>query len=296
MEEKITIFTPTYNRSEKLHKLYNSLKEQTNKNFIWLVIDDGSTDNTLYTIESFKKENVIQVEYYKKENGGKHTAINFGVKHINTNLTYMVDSDDSLLPNAVETLYRYYNKYKDNDNICGFNFLRQFPDGRINGRKFPKEEMLGSYIEVRINENIDGDKTTMFYTKCLKEYPFPEFKGEKFLGEDTIWIEMANKYTMLSVNKPIYVGEYLNEGLTKTRRTNNIKSPKGASFRGRVLMNKKCNVKTRLKGALSYLVYGKFANYKLQKLLYESPYKTITVLSLIPSIIIYESWKRKYKE
>lgn len=288
---KITILTPTYNRATELERLYQSLTTQINNNFIWLIIDDGSNDKTEDIVKQWQSEKRIKVQYEKKENGGKHKAINYAMNYINTELVFIVDSDDYLTDNAIDTIYKYYQKYKNNVGLCGYSFLRRYPNGEINNKEFPKDEMIGSYIDVRIKENIGGDKAEVWYTKCLKEYPFPEFQNEKFLGEDIVWIDMALKYKMVHINKAIYIGDYLQEGLTNNRRKNNIKSPNGCVERAKRLMYRQCNLRTRIKGALQYTIYSKFAgNKRFIKSLKEN--KILVIICYFPALLLYLKWKK----
>ena len=283
----ITVLTPTYNRAENLVKLYKSLCEQTNKNFLWMIIDDGSTDNTEELIKNIKSEKKINIEYLKKKNGGKHTALNLGIKNIKTDLIFIVDSDDWLDKNAIANIEITHEKYKFNKEICGYSYLRKFPDNEINGKYFPENYLIGSYIDVRINGNdMNADKAEVWKTSCLLQYPFPEFKGEKFLGEDVVWIQMALKYNMVHINKAIYIGDYLEEGLTKNRRKQNIKSPKGCLLRAKLCMHSSINIKFRLKSIIQYGVYGKIAGYNFYELYLGIEYKIYYIL-LFPIIILY---------
>lgn len=290
----VTILTPTYNRAKELSKLYNSLTKQTNMHFKWLVIDDGSCDNTPIIINEWLKEGNIKIQYIKKENSGKHKAINYAMDYINTELVFIVDSDDYLTNNAIDIIYKYHEKYKNNKELCGYSFLRKLPNGEINNKEFLRDEMIGSYIDVRINGNIGGDKAEVWYTKCLKEYPFPEFENEKFLGEDIVWIDMALKYKMVHINKAIYIGDYLEEGLTNNRRKNNIKSPNGCVERAKRLMYRQCNLKTRIKGALQYNIYSRFAKIPNYIRIAKNN-KVLIYIFYLPSILIYHKWKKAYK-
>ena len=147
----LTIITPTYNRRKKIEILWKSLLNQTNQNFEWLIVDDGSTDHTGDMIEQMRKESSIVIRYIYKENGGKHTALNAGISTIESELTFIVDSDDYLTNDAVDSIIKIHNKYHDHDELCGYSFLRAFPDGSINGKHFKSSEMIGSYIDIRIN-------------------------------------------------------------------------------------------------------------------------------------------------
>ena len=234
---RITVLTPTYNRGGSIQKLYTSLDNQSIKDFEWLIVDDGSLDDTAQVVRKVQKSADFRIRYIYKENGGKHTALNEGIKNIESDLTFIVDSDDWLKPNAIETVLRYYGKFWDRNGLCGYSFLRVFPDGKINGKEFEPNEWVASYIEARINsDDTMADKAEVFYTHCLKEFPFPEYSGEKFLGEDIVWIRMARKYNMIHINEAIYVGDYQSDGLTKNRRANNIKSPVGFMHRAEEFM------------------------------------------------------------
>lgn len=267
------------------------MQKQTSKDFEWLLIDDGSTDGTKNIVEEMKQAADFPVRYIYKENGGKHTALNLGVQHITSELTFIVDSDDTLVPDAIETILEYYSKYKSHTDLCGYSFLRKFPDGKVNGKPFELDEKIGTYIECRINaDDTQADKAEVFYTRCLKEYPFPEYKAEKFLGEDIVWIRMALKYQMVHINKAIYVGNYLDDGLTKNRRKNNIKSPCGCMERAKEFMRPELKLKYRLKGAVQYLVYGKFAGEK--NLIANAPDKVLAVCAALPSVLVYQKWSK----
>ena len=296
MDKLITIITPTYNRAANLSSLYRSLINQTNNSFVWMIVDDGSTDNTYNVVSTYVAENRIQIDYLKKENGGKHTALNLGIKTINTPLTFIVDSDDQLTDDAIEAISLYYEKYK-NKNLCGFSFLRKYPDGKINGNLFNPDEKIDTYINCRVNGNdMNSDKAEVYFTSCLKEFPFPEFEGERFLGEDVVWAKMSRRYKMVHINKAIYIGEYLDAGLTRNRRNNNIKSPNGCMTRANEYLSPDVNFKFREKCALQYLIYGWFAKKKTKELLKLANQKWLVLLNLAPAKLVYKKWKKEFEE
>ena len=212
---KLTILTPTYNRSYILGRLYESLVNQTDKDFEWMIIDDGSNDDTEILVNEYIKSNEINVRYIKQANGGKHRALNTGIRAIDSELTFIVDSDDYLLPNAVEEIFKLHKVYMDDNSVCGYSFLRCFPDLSINGQQFPESPYISDYVSCRLNDGVKGDKAEVYKTSILAQYPFLEIPGEKFLFEDYVWIQMAAKYKTIHVNIPIYVGDYLDDGLTK---------------------------------------------------------------------------------
>lgn len=281
---KITILTPTYNRAYILDKLYESLKRQTQNNFEWMIIDDGSSDNTKELIDEFKKEKKVNINYYCKKNGGKHTALNYGIKKINNELTMIVDSDDYLTENAIEIINNYFNKYKDREDICGYSFLRCFPDGKVNGMKFPKNEYITSYIQCRLKDNITGDKAEVYFTDKLKEFPFLEIQGEKFLSEDYVWFQMGEKYKTVHINEAIYVGNYLEDGLTKNILKTKLNSPIGNSKRALILCSKSNTLKNRIKFMIIYITYGLIGRCKVVDLFFNQKYKPLFILCFFPAL------------
>ena len=297
MKSLVTIITPTYNRAENLQVLYESLLIQTNKSFVWLIVDDGSKDDTQTVVDSYIKEEKLKISYFRKENGGKHTALNLGIKNTETPLVIIVDSDDTLTEDAVEIINTYYRKYKNTSNLCGFSFLKRFADGRINGKLFVPDEKIGSYIECRVNGNdMNADKAEVFFTDRLKEFPFPEFKGEKFLGEDIIWARISGKYKMVHINKAIYIAEYLENGLTRNRRANNIKSPNGCVLRANEYLNSEVNFIFREKCALQYLIYGWFAGRPTKELIQHANQKLLVMVNVLPAAMIFKKWKKEFED
>ena len=290
----ITVLTPAYNRGKLLEKLYDSLCAQDCKDFEWLIVDDGSTDDTSERVEQMKQTANFPIFYYKKENGGKHTALNYAYQFIRTPLTFIVDSDDSLTGDAVSYIDEIYKKYKNESDLCGFSFLRGKPNGGyLSTSGVPQDGMKESYVDCRINRSIGGDMAEVWYTHCLKEYPFPEFQGEKFLGEDIVWVRMSEKYKMRFFNRVIYVSDYLEDGLTNNRRKHNIKSPNGCVVRAEAFLDSDSNIKAKIKAALQYQVYGRFARIDMIKMYRETGSKVLFLVGFLPAWILYVMWKTR---
>lgn len=289
----VTVLTPTFNRGRVLEKLYESLERQSCKDFEWLVVDDGSTDGTDNLIAQLQEKSEFPIRYIYKSNGGKHTALNVGVQSIDSELVFIVDSDDVVTEDAIESILKIHQKYGVRDNICGYAFLRAFPDGKVNGKKFDKDEQIGSYVQVRVNGNDTGaDKAEVFKTHCLKEFPFPEYPNEKFLGEDLVWVRMARKYEMVHINKSIYIGNYLEGGLTNNRRKHNIASPMGCLHRAEEFMEPDLNIRYRIKGGLQYITYGKFAGFGVKDLVRKSKHKILAMLCVPGGLVLYSRWSK----
>ena len=178
MRKRITVFTPTYNRARLLHNCYESLLRQTNKEFKWLIIDDGSTDNTKIIVEKWKKEEKIEIEYVYKENGGLHTGYNAAIERLDTELSICIDSDDWMPDNAIERILDIWDKNKA-DNIAGLIGLDYTAEGEIIGDILPNRELINP-VQLLASKNNRGDKKYVVRTSAYKEVaPMPVFEGEK---------------------------------------------------------------------------------------------------------------------
>ncbi|WP_130836655.1 glycosyltransferase family 2 protein [Lachnoclostridium sp. Marseille-P6806] len=260
----LAILTPSYERADRLPKLYESLCRQSDPDFVWVVADDGSTDGTGRLIRGWQEEGRLDIEYLFKENGGKHTALALGIRRIaalGAQLTFIVDSDDWLTEDAVASIRAMQGReWTSERRIGGFCFLRRGSDGTINGGAFPQDIMTGNYTELRINRGDLGDKAEVYDTRVLEEYPFPCFGEERFLPEDAVWIRMAARYDMVFVNQAIYYCDYLEGGLTRSGRRMKLHSPCGMMYRSAgYLENPRVNRRTRLKMLLLWHIYHSFA-------------------------------------
>lgn len=292
----VSVLTPTYNRKNTLKKLYASLLNQDDLDFEWIIIDDGSTDGTNELVKLWINSNEITIKYEEKKNGGKHTALNYGYKFVITDLIFIVDSDDYLTSDAISTVKKIYNIYKNDVDLCGFSFLRGKPTGGyLSDSGVPEDGMKESYVECRINRHIGGDMAEVWYTKCLKEEQFPVFEGEKFLGEDLVWIKLSRKYKMRFFNKVIYISDYLEDGLTNNRRKHNILSPKGCVVRAEAFLESDCNIKSKIIASMQYIIYGIFSGKTIGSLIKESKHRLLIILTLLPAVFLQKKWKKEYR-
>ena len=293
--KKITILTPSYNRAHTLPALYESLLKQDTDVFEWLVVDDGSTDATRKLVEGWQGERKISIRYLHKQNGGKHTALNEGIRLIESELTFIVDSDDWLPENAVEIILQYHEKYREMEGLCGYSFLRFYPDGKVNDAFYPQDEWIDTYINARINAGIAGDKAEVFFTDVLRQYPFPVYEGEKFVPEDLIWVQMSGPYKMVHINRCVYISDYLEGGLTCSGKRMKIHSPKAMTERARLYLNDaSVNKKTKCKMILLYVIYGHFAQYSEKKLANDLNRKVWYIAGFVPGTVLYLVWKYNY--
>lgn len=224
----LTVFTPTYNRAYLLRRVYESLSVQTFTDFEWLVIDDGSTDNTEGLIYSFISENRINIRYIKTKNGGKHRAMNLAAKAANGELFYILDSDDYLYSNALEIIQEQYKKIKNDQSYAGLWGIRTHPNEQKIG-KGSFSTIDSTYLAFRYKYKISGDMAEVLKTNVLREFPFPDIEGEKFCSEGLIWTRIAQKYKTHFFYKKICICEYLEDGLTSSTIMVRINSPQYAS-------------------------------------------------------------------
>lgn len=220
----ISVFTATYNRGYTLTKLFESLCNQSMKDFEWIIVDDGSTDNTEEIVSQWINSNPIRIIYYKQKNGGKHRAFNKGISLAKGNLFFNVDSDDYLLPSSLEIITEKYLTCKNIPNIGGVAGRRIYYDGKIVGNQ-PFNEIISNSIDIRNKYKVTGDLVEIFELEKLKEFPFPEIENEKFCPEALIWNRFASKYKLLFFNQGIYVTEYLPDGLTAKITKIRMQSP-----------------------------------------------------------------------
>ncbi len=222
---RLTYFTPTYNREKLLPKLYESLLAQTNKNFIWLVIDDGSKDNTETLVLGWKKDNKIQIEYVKKENGGKHTAIELSNQICTTEFITCVDSDDFLTPNATEVLYSKFDLCEKADTV-GIVGPRNQINSKTNEIWNLENEPLFFY-DIKNKLGVLPETILVFKTEIAKQYHFPIIPTERFVTEEVYYRQFFYKYQFIPIKEKIYVAEYLEDGYTNMGLTLFKKNPVG---------------------------------------------------------------------
>ncbi len=227
MNKKITVFTPTFNRAYILKNLYESLCMQEYKNFEWLIVDDGSSDETNKIVKDWIKENKIEIRYFYQENSGKHVAINLGVKNAKGKYFIIVDSDDYLTKDALKEITNCFISIDGMKNFAGISGTKIFTNNELIGTTFEGEYVDATSLE-RKKFKINGDKAEVFYTDVLSKYKFPVFEDEKFMSEAYIWNKIAaDGYKIRWFNKPFIVCEYLEDGLTKNKKSIAYKNIKG---------------------------------------------------------------------
>ncbi len=229
---RITVFTPTYNRAYILEQLYRSLQRQTFMDFEWLIVDDGSTDNTEQIVLQWKaKKNQFPIRYYRKENGGKCRAINYGVDLAEGELFFNVDSDDYLTDDALQKIDEWERDLPKNGTYCGVvgnlgTSITETPNTPW-PNKYRDATLLERYKEAT-EHPIDGERAWVFYTEIQKEYKYPEFDGEIFITPAVTWNRMAHDgYKVRVYDDIIWIYEYQPDGLTASGNSRFLNNPQG---------------------------------------------------------------------
>ena len=218
----LTIFTPTFNRATKLKRIYDSLLVQTGIDFEWLIVDDGSTDNTKEVVKGFST-NKFPIRYYKKENGGKHTAYNFALEHARGDFFLCVDSDDWLSKDAVKIISQIFSNKQENIVLA----YKRDHTGRLLSKKFPSNVSRMGILELEHYYQCVGEFSLIFRTKYAQKYPFPVFNGEKFVTESVVYDRMFISEKAFLLPEVITECEYQSDGLTNNLNAIMKKNPAG---------------------------------------------------------------------
>ena len=304
---KITYFTPTYNRENLLPRVYDSLLSQTDKNFIWLIVDDGSVDGTKKLVESWQKANKINIKYVYKDNGGKHTAIDLAHQVCTTEFICCCDSDDKMSKDATEVIYRYIEQYRDDKELLGFVGRVCDFNGNIIGFKgqiiedcWPKQSRKVGFYELQPKFNYLGETVLVFKTEIVKNYHFPVFEGERFVTESVLYKQFMYSYKMATMAEFIHPIEYQQDGYTTQGMDLFFKNPKGLLYRRK--QDAYCQIKyeigfiKKLQRATMYYVCKSGLGIK-EDIGGEFKIKfPFNMLGSIAKIFFVGSFKRKYKE
>ena len=256
----ITVFTPTFNRAYLLPRLYESLCRQSSQDFIWLVIDDGSTDNTKELVEKWKLENKIEIQYHYKENGGMHTGHNAAYRLIKTELNVCIDSDDFMPDDAIEKIMKEWNNIADKSNIAGIIGLDADKNGEIIGTKIPENLTKGSLMDLYNKHKVKGDKKLVLRTDIVREYPeYPEYEGEKLVPLGILYMMMGKDYDFVYKNEVYCIVEYQEEGSSHTIFKQYKQSPRGFAYARKIHIKYADNIKNKVKGYLHLISSALFA-------------------------------------
>lgn len=268
MGKVLSVFTPTYNRAYILPKLYDSLCRQACSDFVWLIVDDGSTDDTEKLVQDWIAEGKIEITYCKQPNGGKMRAHNFGVRLCKTPLFACVDSDDYLTDNAAGDIIEFWNtNYHGEGDIAGMIAYRAMV---TNGqpptivKRFPNLR-CSTMFDLCHSYHHQGETLLVFLTEVIRNFPFPEIEGENFITEAVAYDRIDQEFAMLLCDRAFVVCEILDDGYTRNTATLYQKSPKGWALyynQQCKLWKRRLSFRERVKSLTYYLAMSKIGNVK----------------------------------
>lgn len=278
----LTVFTPAYNRADLLTRCYESMCKQTNKNFIWMIVDDGSTDNTREISESWVKNTKdFQVIYIYKENGGLHTAYNTAIANIDTELCVCIDSDDFMPDNAVGLILDFWKK-NGSDKYAGIVGLDFNMDGNVIGDMLPdiKSVNLIGLFTGKYNI-VNGDRTNVVRTELYKKYaPMKVFKGEKNFNPHYMHLQISQEYDFLVLNENLRFVDYQETGMSNSMLKQYRSSPNSfAEIRKLYLSFKDTSLKFKIKHSI-HLASSCILAKKTMSSVKDNPYKLLSVIAL----------------
>jgi len=278
----LTVFTPAYNRADLLTRCYESMCKQTNKNFIWMIVDDGSTDNTREISESWVKNTKdFKVIYIYKENGGLHTAYNTAIANIDTELCVCIDSDDFMPDNAVELILDFWEK-NGSDKYAGIVGLDFDMDGNVIGDMLPdiKSVNLIGLFTGKYNI-VNGDRTNVVRTELYKKYaPMKVFKGEKNFNPHYMHLQISEEYDFLVLNENLRFVDYQETGMSNSMLKQYRSSPNSfAEIRKLYLSFKDTSLKFKIKHSI-HLASSCILAKKTMSSVKDNPYKLLSVIAL----------------
>lgn len=250
----ITVYTPTYNREKLLPRVYDSLLKQTNHDFIWQIIDDGSTDETRNLVQKWiENNNLFEIRYYFKENGGIHTARDAAYRICDTELIFGLDSDDWLTNDAVDKILKCWTKYGNYERYMGIVAQARYEDGTLITEAYPNGLREASYQDIQYKYKIGGDMVNVFNVKYMKStLEAPVFEGEKLVGETFKSIQLPN-LPFLMISEPLMIKEYQSDGYTSDAYNCMFNNPRGfrEDYRQHIINGK--YLKPLVRGYIGYI-------------------------------------------
>ena len=282
--KKLTVFTPTFNRAYCLHQVYESLIIQKNKDFLWLIIDDGSSDNTREKIKTWHNENLMEIQYIYQENRGMHSTYNTAYENCHTELIVCIDSDDFLGENAIEKIISFWQK-KGSEKFAGLVGLDADFKNKIIGKKFPENLKSSTLEDLYQKYKIPGDKKLVYRTDIVRKYPkYPSFEGENFVPHGALFVQIDKDYELLLLNEILVNVQYQTDGSTLNIFKQYIRYPKGFRYSRLIEMQYSSYLKVRFKAAIHYVSSSiQLGEHNFFK---NNPYKLLTFIAIPFGILL----------
>jgi glycosyltransferase involved in cell wall biosynthesis len=220
-----TVFTPSYNRAHTLHRVYDSLRAQTLRDFEWLVVDDGSTDNTADLIAGWTKAAGFLIRYFRQEHSGKHIAHNLAAREARGQFFAPLDSDDAYLPHTLERMAHRWNTIPldERQSFCGVGGLCVDQNGKLVGQRFPRDPLDADMRERHYLYRVRGEKCIAILTELVRRAPFPEIRETNFVPERAVWLEVAKTHKLRWVNETFRVYHVERDGGSLTLTGRNLR-------------------------------------------------------------------------
>jgi len=288
--KKVTVFTPAYNRVGLLPRLYESLCRQTSDDFLWLIIDDGSTDGTKELAKKWQNENRIEIRYAYKANGGMHSAHNTAYSMIETELNVCIDSDDWMPDDAVENILKKWNSIGDKTKIAGIIGLDADENGKLIGTAIPADLKFGNLVELYQKHKVKGDKKLILRTDIVRKYPpYPEYPGEKLVPLGILYLMIGRDYDFIYSNEIYCIVDYQPDGSSNTIFRQYRQSPKGFAYARILKINYGSSLTEKFKNSVHLVSSAIFA--KDWGLLFKTN-QTFLMLAAVPFGILLNLYIR----
>ena len=278
---QFSIITPTYNRANFLPRVYDCLLQQGDIDFEWVIVDDGSSDNTKDVVSTLNGP--FDIKYINQENSGKPKAVNRGVSLANSYISLLHDDDDTLLPNILPLVWKYFDPASETfqEGCACVSGLCVYDNGKIIGDKFPFDYHISDNINYRDNKKIKGDKCEFFLTSILKTYPFPVINNEKFIGESLVWNRIALNHRTIYINEIFLKKVFLEDGLSnKPIWTDN---PHSSELFHNEMTNPRFLLSIQLINYAKYIRYAKINKKSLPQIYSSSHNKKL----FLPGLLFY---------
>lgn len=287
----VTVFTPVYNREKSIRLVYESLQNQTCKDFEWLVINDGSWDKTDLVLNKIieKHDGSFPINYIKKENEGLNRTINQGLTMAHGILFFRLDSDDTALPDAISLIKQKYILIKDNPKLCSVVFRSQYFDGTMVGYHPYNKDTISDFMSFRFRHHATGDRSEVMKVEVYRKYRFPEFKDETFCPEALVWNRIANDFQCIYCTLPIYRKGFEDDSITSKIYTTLKRCCQGScTLYNELMHNERLPYSARFGAAIRYYRYALFAK---RNLLAGIPVLLLPALPVGLLVVVYDRIK-----
>lgn len=291
-KKQITVFTPTYNRAYILPQCYEGLKKQTSQEFIWLIVDDGSTDNTRELVKQWIDEKIIEIQYIYQENGGMYMAHNTGHRNLTTELCIGCDSDDYLYETCIENVLKIWNTNKTHENSGVIGMCSD--SNRKILAEIPEDLQQTTLYDLRYRYKIKGDFKFALRSDLLKQNYYPVINGENYLAVGYIYFLLDQNYKMLVLHEQLCCQNYLSDGEVMNKVKRYVTAPKGYMLYRNEMIPIMHNFKEKWWQATHYVSSAIFAKDK--NFIKEAKEKIPVIIAIPTGIVLNLIIRYKYKK